>query len=151
VEAFDTSEPIEVEAVRTALLVLVFITAPSELDAVATVELVFPFTTAATELDAVCTSLSVASEPVSSPAPVRVRVPAAQMSAAMLLPEVSVRVAAAHTFVGIDVIDVAMPESVDPREVEAVSICALVLVFMTAASEDVAVVTVLLVFALIAV
>jgi hypothetical protein len=69
----------------------------------------------------------------------------------MLVPDVSVRVAAAHTFVGIEVMDVAIPVRVEPSEVEAVSTCVFVFVLITAASEDVAVVIVLLVFAFIAV
>jgi hypothetical protein len=98
-------------------------TAASELEAVPTTLFVFPFTTAATDEDAVCTSDNVASDPALKPAPVRVRVPAAQMSAAILVPDVSVRVAAAHTATGMlkicDESDVDALFTNEPIEVEA--------------------------------
>ena len=110
-EVMELSErPSEVDAVSTVAFVLAFMTAASEEEAVCTVVFVFPFmtaaredeavstvlfvfafTTAAIELEAVCTSLSVARLPEVSPAPVRVRVAAPQMSAAIAVPDVRVR------------------------------------------------------------
>ena len=144
VEALFTTEPMEVEAARTALFVLLFMTAPSEEEAVRTAEfvlvftaevtpavaeLVFVFTAVVIELDAVCTSVRVASEPEERPAPVSVRVELSHTSAARVPKPVSVREVYAHTFAGMLVIEVLIEESVEPSEVEAVRMALLVLVF----------------------
>ncbi len=170
-------EPSEVEAVSTALFVFVFITAAKEEVATATLLSVLLFTTAAIELEAMPTRVSVllfiavwlaviadpseleavvtsdwsASEPLESEAPVRVRVPFVQTSAASVPKPVRVRVPAAHTLAGMEVIEEAIEERVEPSEVEAVSTVAFVFAFTTAASELVAIPTRVSVFALIAV
>ena len=141
-EVMELSErPSEVEAVSTVAFVFALITAASDEEAVCTLVLVFAFTTAAIELEAVCTSSSVARLPEVSPAPVSVRVPEVQTSAASVPKPVSVREPAAQTFAGIEVMDEAMVESVEPSEVEAVSTVAFVLVFITAARDEEAVCT----------
>lgn len=141
-EAFPIREPIELEAARTALLVFPLMTAPSELLAVVTVEFVFAFTSVTTEDDAFCTSVSVASEPDESPAPVSVLVPLFQTSAARVPNPVRVRVPDAHTAAGMPVTEVASTESVEPSDVEAVRTWRFVFALITAASDDDAVVTV---------
>jgi len=131
------SEPIDVEAVPTMLLVFPFTTAAREVDAVVTVvdrvatcEFVLVFTLAVpaviaepSEVEAVVTSDWSASEPEESPAPV------------------SVRVAAAHTLVGMLPIELVIVARSDPIEDEAVFVTLLTL----AATEVEAVPTMLLV------
>jgi hypothetical protein len=97
----------DVEAVNICAFVFPFTTAAIELEAVPTVLFVLALMAVwlalmaeLRELVAVCTSDNVASDPALKPAPVSVRVPAAQMSVAIEVPEVSVRVAAAHTATG---------------------------------------------------
>ena len=143
-DAIEVSEvPREEDAVRTVALVLVLITAAREDDAVLRAELVFALTLAVPAViavprdeDAVVRSDSVASEPDERPAPVRVRVPFVHTSAASDPKVVSERVPLAQTFAGMEVIDVAMDESVVPREVEAVNTVALVFALTTAARDD---------------
>lgn len=100
-----------------------------------------PFTTAATDDEAFCTSDKVASEPDVRPAAVRVRDAALQTSVASVPNEERVRTDAFQTFTGIEV----------AKDEDAARIAAFVLALMTAASEEVAVVTVEFVLALIAV
>jgi hypothetical protein len=83
--------------------------------------------------------VSVASEPELKPAPVSVRVPAAHISAAMEVPEVRVRVAAAQTLIGIAVIETASEVSDEPSEDDAAVTMLFVFPFTTAASDEVAV------------
>ena len=80
-----------------------------------------------------------------------VLVPFVHTSAASVPKPVRVREPAAHTLAGIEVIDEAIDESVEPSEVEAVSTVASVFAFMTAASDEDAIPTRVSVFALIAV
>jgi hypothetical protein len=61
------------------------------------------------------------------------------MSAAIEVPEVSVRVADAQTAAGIAVIEVASEVSELPSELEALFTIVFVFVFTTAASDEVAV------------
>jgi hypothetical protein len=144
-----TSETIDVEALVTRAFVPALPAAKPaarEVDAVsvcaftaevtpAVAVLVFPFTTAATELEALCTSESVARDPVESPASVRVLVPLPHTSEASVPNEVNVRVPAAHTFVGIEVIALERVESVDASD----AVCVFVFPFTTAAIDDEAV------------
>jgi len=130
--------PIEVEAV----LVLALTTAAIEVEAVLVLALtaaVPALIAAFNDVDAVCTSERVASDPDVRPAPVKVRVPLVQTSAARVPKPVKVRVPAAQTFVGIDAIDDVMEVRVEPIEVEAVNTCAFVLALTTAARDVVAV------------
>jgi hypothetical protein len=124
-------DPIDEEAM--SVCAFTFVVTP------AVAVLVFPLTTAATEVEALWTSVRVASDPELRPAPVSVRVPAAQMSAAIEVPEVSVRVADAQTAAGIAVIEVASEVSELPSELEALFTIVFVFVFTTAASDEVAV------------
>ena len=77
-----------------------------------------------------------------SPAPVNVLVPFVHTSAASVPKPVSVRVPAAHTAAGIEEMEEAIVPSCVPIEEEAVSTTALVFAFMTEASEEDAVPTV---------
>ncbi len=103
-EAIEPSEsPSEVEAVSTVVLVFAFMTVASELEAMPTRVSVFALIAVwllviAEPRDevAVCTSLSVARLPLVSPAPVSVRVPFVQTSAAKVPKPVRVRVPEAH-------------------------------------------------------
>ena len=79
-----------------------------------------PEISAPSDDEAVVTSDCVAREPLERPAPVRVRVADAQMSAASVPNDERVRLEYAHTFAGIEVIE-------DAREVEAERTAALVL------------------------
>ena len=150
------------EAVCTVVFVFPFMTAAREEEAVFTVLFVFAFTTAAMDEEAFCTSLSVARLPLVSPAPVSVRVPFVQTSAASVPKPVSVRVPEAHMsaasvpkvvservpFVHISETSVpkevrVLPEnaqmefgSVEARDEEAVAIAVLVFAFTSAATDD---------------
>lgn len=161
----ERDEPREVEAVSTVAFVLAFMKELRDVEAVRTVAFVFAFTLAVSaviaepsEEDAVCTSERVARLPEVSPAPVSVRVPFVQTSDASVPNDVSVRVPAAQTFVGIEAIDDATeamdaPRDVDavrtvafvfaftkePREVDAARTIAFVFPFTTDATDDVAV------------
>jgi len=121
------------------------IAAPIEEDAVPTILLVLAFTTAARDDDAVCTSESVAKEPVSSEAPVSVRVPALHTSVASEPSEVSVRAPEAQTAAGIPAIEETTEESVEPSEEDAANTMLLVLALTTAATDEDAVAMALLV------
>jgi hypothetical protein len=155
-EAFQTLIGMEVaseeDAASTVAFVFVltavwlFVTAePSDVEAVVTRASVFAFTIAATDEEAVCTSDNVASEPDESEAPVSVRVPFVHTSAASVPKPVRVRVPAAHTFAGIEAIEEAIVERVEPSEEDAVSTVAFVFALITAASDDEAVCIVLFV------
>lgn len=92
-------------------------------------EFVLPFTSATTEEEALWISESCASEPDESEAPVSVRVPAAQISAAIEAPEVSERVLADQTEAGIEAIELESEASAVaseavpcPSELEAFAI-----------------------------
>jgi hypothetical protein len=156
-----------------ALFVFVLIFEASEVDAASTVAFVFPFTTAAIDDEAVAIALfvfaftpvfpvviaeatedvafsmseSVASDPLVSPAPVRVRVPFVQTSATSVPNPVSVRVPDAQTFAGIDAIEERIDVSEAPSDEEALVTIVLVFALMFEASEVDAVSTVLFVFA----
>ena len=158
------SEPIDVEAVRTALfvfaltdevipevtlLVFALTTAATDVVAIASAESVFAFTLAVpavtaapSDVEAVVTSDCVASEPLERPAPVRVLVPFVHTSAARVPNVVSERVPAAQTFAGIEVMDEAIEVSEKPSDVEAVRTALFVFALTTAASDVEAVVTV---------
>jgi hypothetical protein len=153
--------PNELEAFSIEELVFAFTTAASELVAVSSAESVcaftatvcaavcepvLAFTIAATDDVAVWISPSVASEPLVRPAPVRVRVPFVQTSAANVPKVVRLRVPLAHTLAGMDVIEVATDAIAElrlvipvPSELEAVRTLVLVFALTTAASEVVAV------------
>jgi hypothetical protein len=155
----ETADPRDEEAVVTTELVLALITAASEDEAV----LVLPLTTAAIDEEAVVTSDWRARAPLSSPAPVRVRVVLFHTSATRVPNEERVLPDADQIAVGsvakreeealpMVVLTEAVPATVPAaREVEA-----LVTVVLTEAvpavtadpSEDEAVPTILLVFAL---
>jgi hypothetical protein len=92
----EASVPKVVSERVVAVQTLVGIVRASEVEAV----LVFAFTSATTEEDADWISDKVASEPAESPAPVNVRVPDVQTSAASVPNVVSDRDAALHTAVG---------------------------------------------------
>lgn len=109
-----------------------------------------PFTTAATDVEAELTSLSVASDPDERPAPVRVRVPLVQTSAASVPKPVRVREPEAQTFAGMEVMDEATEAMDVPRDEEAVPTTELVLVFTTAARDEVAAARPVFVFVFIA-
>jgi hypothetical protein len=140
--------------------------APSDEDAVVTIEFVFPFTTAASdevavasavsvcpftlfvplviaapsELDAAVTSDCTARDPDESPAPVSVRVPFTQTSAASVPKVVRLRVPFAHTAAGMAVMEDAIAVKEEPMDDDAVFTIEFVLALMIAASELVAVV-----------
>ena len=82
-----TTAAIDDDAVPTIESVLLF----TELTIPLVAEFVFAFMTAASELEAVVTSLAVASDPESSPAPVSVRVAFDQTSATSVPKPESVR------------------------------------------------------------
>ncbi len=88
------------------------------------------------EVEAVFTSDWVASDPELRLAPVRVRVPLVQTSAASVPKLESVLVPAAQTLVGIDVMDAAIEVSDAPMDDDAVVTTLVVLAFTTAAIED---------------
>ena len=123
--------PSEVDAVSTAEFVFALMFEASDVEAA----FVFAFTTAATDDEADCTSERVASDPAVRPAPVSVRVPFVQTSDASVPKDESVRVPAAQTFIGIDVIAEEIEVSDEPRDVDAVRTVALVFAFMNAPSE----------------
>lgn len=146
VVAFQTFSGMEVaseeDAARTAALVFVLILEASEVDAAKTAAFVFAFTLVISALialpsddDAVVTSDWTARLPEERLAPVRVRVPLVQTSAASVPNPVSVRLPAAHTFAGMEVMDDVIEVNVAPSEVEAVSTCAFVLALILEASE----------------
>ena len=105
-------EPIEVEAFNTEDVVFALMTEASELEAVLTVFVVFAFTAdvpalidEATEVDADWTSESVAREPASRPAPVKVLVELFQTSATKFPKAVKVRVVLVQTELAIVDVD----------------------------------------------
>ncbi len=119
------------------------ICAAREVEAVSTVAFVLLFTLAAaartaelSEDVAVSTSDKVASEPDVKPAPVRVRVPLVQTSAASVPKPVRVLVPAAQTLAGMESIELAIDESEAPREDEAAVTTLFVLVLMIAANDE---------------
>ena len=150
--------PNDDDAARTVALVFVLILDASEVEAASTSASVFALIAvsllvmaAPSDELAVCTSERVASAPEESPAPVSVLVLFVQTSAASVPNPVRVRVPAAQTAVGIEVIEVAIDESERPSDEDAVRTERLVFALMTAARDDDAMPTLLSVFALIAV
>jgi len=132
----------ELEALSTAVLVFALIIAASDVDAVSTVASVLLVTSAVpavmaepSDEVAVSTSDNVASEPLLSPAPVRVRVPFVHTSAASVPKPVRVREPAAQTLAGIDAMELAIEESEEPSEEDAASTVLFVLALMTEARE----------------
>ncbi len=150
--------PNDDDAARTTAFVLVLILDASEVEAASTSASVLALIAvslllmaAPSDELAVWTSESVASDPEESPAPVRVRVPLVHTSAASVPNPVKVRVPAAQTAVGIEVMEVVIDESERPSDDDAVRTERLVFAFITAASDDDAIPTLLSVLALIAV
>jgi len=147
----DRIEPIDDDAARTMELVLALTTAAIDEEAVriaasvfaltsevmpAVAEFVLALTTAATDDEALSISDSVASEPVSSPAPVRVRVALLHTSTASVPNEVSVLVPYAHTSAGIDRKDEMTDPRVAPSDEDAAVTTALVLALTSAATDE---------------